>query len=179
MFVASKGSAWVYFRTAGTTTQAIVRHTASAVNRLTFTGSTAGNAPAIGLDGSDTNIDLALTPKGTGVVRTSGTGLQLAGSSSGFVGLRGAAAAGSTTYTLPAADGTSGQVLSTNGSATLSWATAGGSSNITAQGLWENNATISANYSIASGNNAMSAGPITVASGVTVTVPTGSSWAVI
>lgn len=69
MFVASKGSAWIYFRTAGSTTQAIVRHTASAVNRLTFTGSTAGNAPTIGLDGSDTNIDLALTPKGTGLVR--------------------------------------------------------------------------------------------------------------
>jgi len=29
-------------------------------------------------------------------------------------------------WTLPAADGTSGQVLSTNGSGTLSWATAGG-----------------------------------------------------
>jgi hypothetical protein len=69
MFVASKGSAWIYFRTAGTTTQAIVKHTASAVNRLTFTGATAGNAPTISLDGSDTNIDLTLTPKGTGNVR--------------------------------------------------------------------------------------------------------------
>lgn len=33
-------------------------------------------------------------------------------------------AASFTTYTMPSADGTSGQVLSTNGSATLSWATA-------------------------------------------------------
>lgn len=32
------------------------------------------------------------------------------------------------TWTLPATDGTSGQVLSTNGTGTLSWATAGGSS---------------------------------------------------
>ena len=62
----------------------------------------------------------------------------------------------------------------------IKWAAAsGGSSNITAFGLWENNATISANYSIASGNNAMSAGRITVNSGVTVTVPTGSSWVVV
>jgi hypothetical protein len=38
----------------------------------------------------------------------------------------------------------------------IKWAApSGGSSNITAFGLWENNATISANYSIASGNNAM------------------------
>ena len=62
----------------------------------------------------------------------------------------------------------------------LKWAAAsGGSSNITSLGLWENNATISANYSITAGNNGMSSGPISVASGVTVTVPSGSSWAIV
>ena len=59
-----------------------------------------------------------------------------------------------------------------------SWATPAGS-NITAQGLYENSATISTNYTIGSGNNAISAGPITVASGVTVTVPSGSVWTVV
>jgi hypothetical protein len=54
--------------------------------------------------------------------------LRLSGATSGYVGLAPAADAGSTTYTLPTADGTTGQVLSTNGSGTLSWATAGGSS---------------------------------------------------
>jgi hypothetical protein len=48
--------------------------------------------------------------------------LRLSGSTSGYVGLAPAAAAGSTTYTLPSADGTSGQSLTTNGSGTLSWA---------------------------------------------------------
>jgi uncharacterized protein YjbI with pentapeptide repeats len=48
------------------------------------------------------------------------------GSSSGYVGVQAAAAAGSTTYTLPSADGSSGQVLATNGSGVLSWTTAGG-----------------------------------------------------
>jgi hypothetical protein len=105
--------------------------------------------------------------------------LQLMGSSSGYVGLQGAAAAGSTTYTLPSADGTTGQALTTNGSGTLSWSTPSGSSNVTAKGLWENAKTISANYSITSGNSAMSAGPITIASGVTVTVPSGSRWVVL
>jgi hypothetical protein len=52
--------------------------------------------------------------------------LLLSGSSSGAVGLQAPATAGSTTYTLPSSDGASGQVLSTNGSGTLSWATAGG-----------------------------------------------------
>jgi hypothetical protein len=62
----------------------------------------------------------------------------------------------------------------------VKWAAAaGGGSNITAQGLWENNANISSDYTIATGNNGMSAGPISVASGVTVTVPTGSSWAIV
>jgi hypothetical protein len=58
------------------------------------------------------------------------------------------------------------------------WATPAGS-NITALGLYENSATISANYTIGSGNNAMSAGPITINTGVTVTVPSGSSWVIV
>jgi hypothetical protein len=48
--------------------------------------------------------------------------LRLSGSSSGYVGLAPASAAGSTTYTLPSADGTANQALVTNGSGTLSWA---------------------------------------------------------
>ena len=51
--------------------------------------------------------------------------LRLSGSSSGYVGLAPASAAGSTTYTLPSADGSNGQALVTNGSGTLSWAAAG------------------------------------------------------
>ena len=41
---------------------------------------------------------------------------------------------GDVTYTLPTADGTSGQALTTNGSGTLSWATAGGSAPSSADG---------------------------------------------
>ncbi len=74
--------------------------------------------------------------------------------------------------------GTSGQVLTSNGNAPPTWATPAGS-NITALGLWENAATISANYTIGTGNNAVSAGPITINSGVVVTVPSGSTWSVV
>lgn len=49
--------------------------------------------------------------------------LRLSGATSGYVGLAPAAAAGSTTYTLPTADGAAERVLSTNGSATLRWVT--------------------------------------------------------
>jgi hypothetical protein len=46
-------------------------------------------------------------------------------------------------------------------------------------GIIANSATISTNYTITSGDNAISAGPVTVASGVTVTVPSGSVWTVV
>ena len=46
-------------------------------------------------------------------------------------------------------------------------------------GLFVNNMTIATSYSIPSGYSANSTGPVTVASGVTVTVPTGSRWVVL
>ena len=46
-------------------------------------------------------------------------------------------------------------------------------------GLHVNSQTVSANYTIASGDSAMSAGPMTVASGITVTVSSGSRWVVV
>lgn len=58
------------------------------------------------------------------------------------------------------------------------WSPVGGG-NTTTNGLWEHANTISANYTIASGNNALSAGPITVNSGVSVTVPSGSNWTIV
>ena len=50
---------------------------------------------------------------------------------------------------------------------------------IASNGIIENNATISTSYTITTGNNAHSTGPITVASGVTVTVPSGSNWVIL
>jgi hypothetical protein len=52
--------------------------------------------------------------------------------------------------------------------------------NLTASnGIVSNNATVGASFSIASGYNAMSVGPVTVASGQSVTVPSGSRWVVL
>ena len=48
-----------------------------------------------------------------------------------------------------------------------------------AEGYIENEATINVSSTINTGNNAISGGPITIASGVTVTVPTGSRWTVV
>jgi hypothetical protein len=46
-------------------------------------------------------------------------------------------------------------------------------------GYIENSATISVSSTINAGNNAVSAGPVTVNSGVSVVVPSGSRWVVI
>jgi hypothetical protein len=107
------------FQTNAGTSQFNISHTASAVNAFTVTGGATGNAPTLYALGSDTDISINITPKGAGALR-------ITGSTSGYVGLKAAATAGSTTYTLPSADGSSGQFLSTNGSGTLSWATGGG-----------------------------------------------------
>jgi len=45
--------------------------------------------------------------------------------------------------------------------------------------IYENADDISANYSITAGKNALSVGPITIASGVTVTVPSGQRWVIL
>jgi hypothetical protein len=45
--------------------------------------------------------------------------------------------------------------------------------------IYENADDITANYTITSGKNAMSVGPITIASGVTVTVPSGQRWVIL
>lgn len=72
---------------------------------------------------------------------------------------------------------TTGEVLSWTGT-DYDWIAAGGGG--AASGVfYENNTNVTADYTITSGKNAMSAGPITIDSGVTVTVPSGSTWTVV
>jgi hypothetical protein len=54
-------------------------------------------------------------------------------------------------------------------------ATGGGSDEI----FIENGQTVTTNYTITTNKNAMSTGPITVNSGITVTIPSGSNWVVL
>jgi hypothetical protein len=75
--------------------------TASAVNELTIANAATGNAPEISSTGGDTNIDLKITPKGTGKIVLDG-------------------------ISFPNADGSANQVLTTNGSGVLSFATVSG-----------------------------------------------------
>ena len=76
---------------------------------------------------------------------------------------------------LPSQTSNSGKYLTTNGSA-ASWAVLDTDANTTTKGLYEHAHTIAANYSITSGNNALTAGPITINSGISVTIPSASTW---
>ena len=75
--------------------------TSSAVNELTYANAATGNKPTFTASGDDTNIGVSIQPKGSGTVTIDA-------------------------LTFPAADGTSGQILQTDGSGTLSFTTSSG-----------------------------------------------------
>ena len=75
--------------------------TSSAVNEITYANAATGNKPTFTASGNDTNIGIAITPKGSGAVVLDG-------------------------LSYPTADGSADQVLSTNGSGVLSFVTTGG-----------------------------------------------------
>ena len=45
--------------------------------------------------------------------------------------------------------------------------------------IFENTQTVTTSYTITSGSSALSAGPVTLNSGVTVTIPSGSRWVIV
>lgn len=81
---------------------------------------------------------------------------------------------------IPNVSGQSGKYLTTDGTDT-SWGTVSGGA--TGAGgdeiFYENEKNVTTSYSITSNKNAMSAGPITVDSGATVTIPSGSTWVIV
>ncbi len=171
----------------------------------------------------DQTIAGNLTLNGQGDVRFAD------GDSSNWVAFQGAAnITSNVTWTLPAADGSNGQVLSTDGTGALSWITPSSGTSITISndtstttnlyptfvtstsgtasslntgnakllykpstgelqasapvalnGIFVNANTIAANYTVDTGFNGLSSGPVTVNSGITVTVASGSVWTVV
>jgi len=72
--------------------------TSSAVNEITYANAATGNKPTLTASGGDTNVGISIQPKGSGTITIDA-------------------------LTFPAADGSSGQVLQTDGSGTLSFTT--------------------------------------------------------
>jgi hypothetical protein len=79
----TKGAQNHVFQTNSGNVQFVISNRATSANWVQAQGNTAGNPPAFSVEGSDTNIDLAFVPKGTGKVRfgtyTASAGLVIAG----------------------------------------------------------------------------------------------------
>ena len=76
---------------------------------------------------------------------------------------------------VPDQSGHSGQFLTTDGT-TADWASVDGAK----EGVfWENSQTLATSYSIPTGKSAVTAGPVTLGSGVTVTLGSSSRWVVV
>ena len=76
---------------------------------------------------------------------------------------------------LPSQTGNAGKYLSTNGTI-ASWQDTGASA---AGVIWENSLVVSSNYTLTTSKNGFSVGPITINSGVVVTIPSGQRWVVL
>jgi hypothetical protein len=89
--------------------------------------------------------------------------------------------AANVTWTLPSTDASvSGYALKSDGAGVLSWGLAGGAlGGGTDQVFYENDTVITQNYTIGTNKNALTAGPVTINSGVTVVVPSGSAWSIV
>lgn len=119
----------------------------------------------------------------TGFGSTGATGL------TGATGVAGPAGGATGATGLTGATGPSGGPTGATGPQGLTGATGpqgatgiggGGATGAGADAIfWENGQNVTASYTITTNKNAMTAGPITVNAGVTVTIPSGSVWTVV
>ena len=61
---------------------------------------------------------------------------------------------------------------------TTTWGSIGGGASA-GGAIYENTDDITANYTITAGSNGMSVGPMTIAAGITVTIPSGQRWVIL
>lgn len=132
-----------------------------------------GTGTSVGLNiGSGKTLAVAGTASVSGTFTVSATdAIKIA---SGTTAQRpGSPAAGQLRYntTLGKFEGYNGSVWSSVGGG----ATGGGADTV----FYENTLTVTTNYTLSSSNNAHSVGPITINSGITVTIPSGARWVVL
>ena len=176
----SKGTGGHGFAT-NNTSQFYVAHTASAVNYLQVTGSATGTRVSISSQGSDTNLGINYIAKGAeghAFFSNNGSAIQMfvspTASAVNYLQISGATTTNDPTISAAGTDTNIDIQLVPKGTGSTYSPTFAASN-----GLVMNNATISTSYTLPTGYNAVSAGPVTVASGVVVTVPSGSTWVVV
>jgi hypothetical protein len=111
--------------------------TSSAVNEFTISNAATGNGPDLAATGDDSNIDISLTPKGTGnvtintnlvdVTGTTASGAEVrlhedVDNGTNYIGFKAPSnLTSSVTWLFPNGDGASGKILQTDGAGQLSW----------------------------------------------------------
>jgi hypothetical protein len=130
---------------------------------------------------SSSGLDVASGGTGGTTPATAKTGLDI--ESAGNKSLKVPAGSLALRDTVPAAgffrfNTDSNQFEGYNGSAwgAVGGGATGGSGNAA---FYENDSVISSSYTISTNKNAITAGPITINNGITVTVPNGSTWSII
>jgi len=155
------------------------------------------SAPSVHFGDSTTGLfrkgsnQIGLTFSGTekaffdqnGLTLQAQTDLRFADSdSSHYIGFQAPATiASNVLLTLPATDSpVNGYALISDGSGTLSWGAAGGGARGNGDEIfWENDQIVTGDYAITNNKNAGSFGPITIDSGVLVTIGAGESWTIV
>lgn len=178
----------------GTAATATILQTARTINGVSFNGSANINV--------NNNYALTISNAGDGVASgitfNGGTARTISYNSVGAPSVAGAGATGTwgisisgsaanlSAVLLPEKGGTglssvgaAGTVLTSTGSgftmASVSAAVGSGTDKI----FYENDKVVNSSYTITTGKNAMSAGPILIETGVSVVVPTGSVWSIV
>lgn len=151
--------------TVGITTTGTTFHVDRATQEITFVSDAKFNG-TVGIAGTLTyedvsNIDsVGIITARTGVIVGSGVTLNATGViATGVITATSFSGSGANLTNLPAG------------------APVGGATTNTV--FFENDNSVDVNYSVTSGKNAMSAGPIAIKSGITVTVPSGSFWTIV
>jgi hypothetical protein len=140
------------------------------VNGISLTG-TVTSTGNLTLGGALSGVDLASQVTGTLPVTNGGTGATTLAANNVLLG-------NGTAAPQVVAPSTSGNVLTSDGTTWASQAPA--ASGASAGGvIWENSLVVSSNYTLAAGKNGFSVGPITINSGVSVTVPSGQRWVIL
>jgi hypothetical protein len=141
----------------------------------TFNGKGSGTVTSVGGTGTVNGITL------TGTVTSSGN-LTLGGTLGGIGNSQltnSAVTVGTTAISLGSSSTTLAGLTSVSSTSLTASAAVTGSVVSATNGLVINNMTIGASYAIPSGYSASSVGAVTIASGVSVTVPSGSRWVVL
>ena len=168
------------FNSSTGTFQATHLSTIASGGKITAYGAAVGSGITEACSLSATGVNISATASGACDIRFGGTTVN------DYVAFKSDGAfSGTTTFILPDGDGSADQVLKTDGSGNLDWtdagsgATGGGTEKI----FWENGTTIDTDYTVGTSFgaacNAMSAGPITINTGKTVTVDAGDTWTIV